>query len=606
MYTYFKCVFICIYTYIHTHMCPQPWFFIYVMCMYIYNHHVYVHMQWFMYMYICTHVNTYICIYIFICICISIVCVCVYIYIYTHIYMNTHTHTYVYKYIFTHISQSFAFFTMLVAIPALVLAAMAFANMPNACPTFSVNTSIAVGEFWRDYFDLVISLLFHFILFLQACPTTCAPPPGAYWFDLFDLLNSILFDSIFFHCILFVRVRPTMRAPPSLSTPQWLWVCTDMINSIQLFLFDSILYFLCEHAQQFVPHPLCQHLHGSGYVPTQSFWFTEFYCIRIYLLFLVFYLCEYAQRFVPHPLGQHLQALGAFWRDAFDSFFSILFHCILFVRVCPAIRDPRSLSAPPWLWVRIDSILLIYWILFESISCFCIVSYLYELAQQFVNTLSVNTSMGAFWRDYFDWVNCTLFHFIFFDRILHERACGCTGLFCGCARPFCRYVGLFCGYTWLFPLIYAHAFSQLFHGCGCIMRFVRFVGLFVDIHVSFEIFEKRDMYIYKEPNKSHKSQKRHVYLQRAQQIWQISDFFLKSILCFHSTCASMTNDLCLTPLFNTLMTVVAYWLDFFCLGASISDYLCPTRYKKRHVYLQKSPTNPHEGPTHLQKSPTHL
>jgi len=38
-----------------------------------------------------------------------------------------------------------------------------------------------------------------------------------------------------------------------------------------------------------------------------------------------------------------------------------------------------------------------------------------------------------------------------------------------------------------------------------LLRFVRFVGLFVDIHVSFLKNLKRDMYIYKEPNKSHKS-----------------------------------------------------------------------------------------------------
>jgi len=86
------------------------------------------------------------------------------------------------------------------------------ASVPNdSCPTLPVNTSMAVGTYWLDSFDLLNFMLIHFMCL---------------------------------YCILFVRACPTIRAPPSLSTPPWLWVRSDVIILIELIAFYSISFAL--------------------------------------------------------------------------------------------------------------------------------------------------------------------------------------------------------------------------------------------------------------------------------------------------------------------------------------------------------------------------
>ena len=175
------------------------------------------------------------------------------------------------------------------------------ASMPNnSCPTLSVNTSVTVGTYRLNHFDLLNSMLFEF--------TFCF---------LYFICASVHSNSC-----------PTLLVNISIALGAF-W--RDDIDSF--FLFNFIAFCLCERVQRFMPHAPCQHLHGCGYVLTRFFWFIEFYV---------------------NP-----------------------FHVFVLYLICASL--PNN-SCP---------------------------------------TLSVNTSMamGAFWRDYFDWVNCILFHFICFDRI---------------------------------------------------------------------------------------------------------------------------------------------------------------------------------------------
>ena len=220
-----------------------------------------------------------------------------------------------------------------------------------------------------------------------------------------------------------------------------------------------------------------------------SFWFIEFYFIWFHFFSLYFICASTPNDACPTVFVNTSMAVGVYWHDQFDSVISIWFHFIFFVRACPTVRAPPSLSTPPWQWVRTDSIILIYWILLYSnlsfVSCIlfvrvctairappsrstssssgCVLTwcfwfiFFYFISLHFVcasmpcnswPALSVSTSMavGTYWLDSFDLLNSVWIHFMFLYCVLFVRACPTI-----CEHPLCQHL-YGCVLTWLFWL----------------------------------------------------------------------------------------------------------------------------------------------------------